>query len=633
MDTLRRARTGMLFGVMALGQCVALSAVYWAMGLAERALPLSLIVIPFAAIPLVLSRTRSLFITQLYAQATVLVMLVLLTYFNGGPNYTGAPVWLASLPICCLLSEGKRSAKISLVAVTLTLLLGYCLTKTGFVYPPFNAKVESFSNFFNLSLLTGFIYHVGLLYERETGRMHRAIESQKASLQLVLDNVGQGFLTVDPSGALLGKHSSVLERWFGASDPGVRIWEYLGKDDPAFAATFELCWLPLVEDVMPLELLIEQLPRKLVKDGLHLRIEYRPLLQSAQLTSIVVVISDITELVRAERAQAAQKEFAAVLDTALRDRFGFAQFMEEANEIVAQLATHSDDALRLIHTLKGNCGVLGIVSVAEHCHEMETRLVAAKRLPNSEEIAALRAVWDNLASRVAGVLDVQTHTIAMSREDVRSIREAVRSRAPYPAIDHMLRELTYEPAAHTLDRLAAKARTLAERLNKGEVEVHVQSDPVRLDPKRWRLFWASFIHALRNAIDHGLEEPNEREACGKPRVGQLHLALRAGTESTVIELADDGRGIDWPRVRERASERGLPCDNREQLVQALFEDGVSTRTEVSDVSGRGVGLGALAEATRALGGRIDVESASGRGTQLRIEIPQPRLLSVMPPAA
>jgi two-component system chemotaxis sensor kinase CheA len=307
--------------------------------------------------------------------------------------------------------------------------------------------------------------------------------------------------------------------------------------------------------------------------------------------------------------------------------------MEEAHDILAQLGSGRDDAPRLIHTLKGNCGVLGVFSVAEHCNDLETRLAAAQRLPNAEEITALRAAWDNFASRVAGVLDVQTHTIAVSSDDVRSIREAVRTRAPYPAIDRMLRELAYEPAAHALDRLAAKARTLAQRLNKGEVEVHLQSDPVRLDPKRWRGFWASFIHAVRNAIDHGIEQPHEREACGKPRAGRLHLAVRAGADSTIIEFGDDGRGIDWHRVKERASERGLPCDTRDELVQALFVDGVSTRTEVSDYSGRGVGMGALAEATHALGGRIEVESASGDGTRLRIEIPQPRLLSVIPPAA
>jgi two-component system chemotaxis sensor kinase CheA len=132
---------------------------------------------------------------------------------------------------------------------------------------------------------------------------------------------------------------------------------------------------------------------------------------------------------------------------------------------------------------------------------------------------------------------------------------------------------------------------------------------------------------VRNAVDHGIESIEERTRAGKPSAGTLSLTTRLEGGELIIQIDDDGRGIDWPSITRRAQELGLPHQTQEDLVEALFRDGLSTRGEVNEYSGRGVGMGVVREACRVHGGKIRVESEPGRGTRVEFRFPQTASLS------
>ena len=184
-----------------------------------------------------------------------------------------------------------------------------------------------------------------------------------------------------------------------------------------------------------------------------------------------------------------------------------------------------------------------------------------------------------------------------------------------------IRSLKLESTVKRLRHFEEHARAIAQRLGKSDVCVDVEDRGVRLDAPRWGAFWATFIHAVRNAVDHGIEPTHERIAAGKPAVG--HLALRTFQEADriVIEIADDGKGIDWDALARRAEQLGLPTDSTADIERALFTDGVSTATAVSEVSGRGIGMGALLEKTHSLGGEVAVESVPGRRHHSAFHVP------------
>jgi two-component system chemotaxis sensor kinase CheA len=158
---------------------------------------------------------------------------------------------------------------------------------------------------------------------------------------------------------------------------------------------------------------------------------------------------------------------------------------------------------------------------------------------------------------------------------------------------------------------------LARRLGKGELDVEIDDAGVRLNPDRWAPLWSTIVHAVVNAVDHGIESPEERTRAGKGRP-RLALSARQADRQLVIAVADDGRGVDWESIRRRARERGLPCDSPRDLVSAMFATGVSTRDVATETSGRGIGLSALDDAVRSLHGTIDVISKPGHGMRLEL---------------
>jgi two-component system chemotaxis sensor kinase CheA len=177
-----------------------------------------------------------------------------------------------------------------------------------------------------------------------------------------------------------------------------------------------------------------------------------------------------------------------------------------------------------------------------------------------------------------------------------------------------------EPTRIRLRRIAEQAEALAARLGKGPIAVDIESNELRLAPERWASFWSAAVHVVRNAIDHGLGDPEAR-SLAKQAGGRLVLRTRLQDDAFTIEFSDNGRGIAWDAVKRKAASLGLPTRTRADLVQALFADGLSTRDSVTDVSGRGIGLGAARSACQELGGTVEVESEEGQGTTIRFVWP------------
>src|SRR5690606_15156747 len=126
------------------------------------------------------------------------------------------------------------------------------------------------------------------------------------------------------------------------------------------------------------------------------------------------------------------------------------------------------------------------------------------------------------------------------------------------------------------------------------------------------------------SIDHGLEQPDEREAAGKDPVGTVELSASHQGGHIVIEITDDGRGLNRERILRKAIDRGLPAHqgmSDAEVWQLIFHPGLSTAEQITDVSGRGVGMDVVKSNIAELGGEIDIESHPGEGTRVTIRLP------------
>jgi two-component system chemotaxis sensor kinase CheA len=174
--------------------------------------------------------------------------------------------------------------------------------------------------------------------------------------------------------------------------------------------------------------------------------------------------------------------------------------------------------------------------------------------------------------------------------------------------------------------LPRQVRDMADALGK-PVELLVSGEEVAVDKAIMDGLYEPLIHILRNAVDHGLEPPEVRAAAGKPARGVIRLAATPRGDVAVIEVADDGAGLDLPRIRTAAVERGLlsaeavmALSDRE-AADLIFMPGFSTARKVTDLSGRGVGLDAVRAALARIGGRVEVESRPGQGAVVRMSAP------------
>jgi len=183
-----------------------------------------------------------------------------------------------------------------------------------------------------------------------------------------------------------------------------------------------------------------------------------------------------------------------------------------------------------------------------------------------------------------------------------------------------------QPVGKVFSRFPKVARDVARSLRK-EVELEMVGAETELDRNLVEALADPLVHLVRNGIDHGIEAPELREAAGKPRVGRLRLAAQQEGDYVGIEVQDDGAGIDPERLRAKAREKGLLDAEAaarlgaEECLHLIFLPGFSTKAEVTDISGRGVGMDVVQSRIRELGGQIQIQSELGRGTRFLIRVP------------
>lgn len=461
--------------------------------------------------------------------------------------------------------------------------------------------------------------------ERIVARRTRALHDRNHDMAIILDNVSQGLLTVSTDGHLGGEQSRAMTRWFGTPSATEPFWSYVAGHDPDLEAWIQLCFQQLHDGVLPQPAAIGQLPTRIDREGRSFRIEYRPFGYPA--VGLLVVFSDITTLLESERTERAQRDLISLVERAYRDQACFTEWLQELDDLVdACLSLRSDEhgALeelrRNLHTIKGNASLFRVLSLAELCHELETQIEERQAFPPDSSLQALGTLWSSLHGRLDDLLGLSRgKTLMVDWSEYQAVLTQIVP--PEPPWVLPIRRWGQVPTKSYLSRFAEQAQQLALRLGKGELEIELRDHGVHLDTGQFAPVWAALVHAVRNAVDHGLETPQQREQAGKPAQGALRLSTELVDTELRISISDDGRGIDWDKVAARARELGLATGTQDDLEQALFSPGVSTAQVVSTISGRGVGMAALQSAVRDAGGSLELHSVFGRGTTLTCRLP------------
>jgi signal transduction histidine kinase len=456
--------------------------------------------------------------------------------------------------------------------------------------------------------------------EKKVDERTRELDERNRGMRLVLDNVAQGFITIDLQARMASERSAIVDRWFGAPPAEAKLTSYLSRFAPRFVEQLEMGLAELRDGIMPVELLLYQLPTRFSANERTFEATYSPIGNPEAPDRLLVILSDVTAAVARELAEQEQRELISLFQRIATDRPGVEEFLVEAAHLVGALRDEQDPVVqqRLVHTLKGNCAMYGLSSYAELAHQVENELIENQKSLDATQRAALVDAWKRTIGRVGWLLGGQKKNVVQI--DVSEI-DGLIARAHAGAVSREivanLSDWKQEPVHRRLERLARQSTAVAERLNKQMPKIEIEDHGIRLDGEGLTPFWTAMVHVVRNALDHGIEDAETRALAGKPPAGTIGLSTRRQDGKLVIAVRDDGRGVDWEKLRNKAASRGMAHDSRQDLIEAMFSDGISTRDVATDVSGRGVGMAALRQVVHELGGTIEVESAPAQGTVFR----------------
>jgi two-component system chemotaxis sensor kinase CheA len=326
-------------------------------------------------------------------------------------------------------------------------------------------------------------------------------------------------------------------------------------------------------------------------------------------------------------------------------RFGLLVATELAAEELMRRVRVPDARCRVVYEADAvgasQPGGPGVPATAESTRESPRAQVLASPEPESESLRSISETvrvdirrLDELMNLV-GDLWVQRGALGAIAARLTGVSGAARIAQDlervHQALDGRLRELQVGvlearmvPLRQVFEKLSRVVRRLRRDLGK-DVRLELRGAETELDKLMVEALIDPLVHVVRNAFDHGIESAHERFTAGKPAQGQIRIAAFQRGSHVVVQVSDDGRGIDAAAVRARAEERGMVAPDHaltpKETLELILLPGFSTRDDVTEISGRGVGMDVVKANLTALSGVVDVESIAGGGTTISMTLP------------
>jgi two-component system, chemotaxis family, sensor kinase CheA len=371
---------------------------------------------------------------------------------------------------------------------------------------------------------------------------------------------------------------------------------------------------------------------------------------------LLVILEDQSERVQHESALQREHDRLKMVVSVLLNREAFREFLQEMRtwrmlllqtnpDHLADKALWMQDLYRNIHTFKGGFLRYGLRRTADHFMQYETllstllgreptgldvRMVLSQCEPDAwmaEDLALLGDTIGTSALSPSPMVEVDRNELDRVAQEVElRIRETGISPEEYRGILYRFRELYSVHAKRLLQEYEPYVHMIAQERGLPAPVFAVQGMDVLLDGTLYNPFFRVLIHVFNNIVAHAIETPEERVSAAKPAQARIECHVESRQGNLLLEIADDGRGIDPERIRQEWNRRrrdvqpDQPEDDR-TMIQHIFEPGYSTALAPDSLSGRGIGLFAVAHAVRALGGTVRVQSRKGAFTRFLFNIP------------
>lgn len=479
------------------------------------------------------------------------------------------------------------------------------------------------------------------------------LRAKNNDIQAMLSNMRQGLFTVEADGKVHSEYSKHLEAIFERTDiAGADAVElllggaHLGSN--TINQTIETMKAVIGEDEMNFTFNSHLLPLEYQADFVSgtkfLALDWNPIIEDDVVTKLMVSVRDVTQLKQMESEAAAKKReldiISQLLNVPAKKYQAFAQtakdFIAENRDKIRQAADFDADVVALLfrnmHTIKGNCRTFGFSYFSDVVHEVETAYSDLKAagepdwqqeplLNDLERVEKILAEYETVYYTVLGRGTAENtardnNGFWADSEVIDKIKDCIEranekcpdAAAEFLPVAEMIKAATANPLDKVLADIVKSLPSIADQLGKKPPEVVFKGADISVKPSEETLLNNIYAHILRNCVDHGIEPPEERLTHGKPEQGSIVIESASADGKLYIDVFDDGRGLNVQRLFAKGAQTGKWSEasppSFEELAQLIFDSGVSTKDEVSDISGRGVGMDAVKQFLKQRGGDI-----------------------------
>jgi ABC-type transport system substrate-binding protein len=447
------------------------------------------------------------------------------------------------------------------------------------------------------------------------------------AIRAILDHVPYGLFRCGEDGSVLAGYSAACHELLpnARSRPieGSHFVDLLGATERD-ALNLRMLYEQLWQDLLPEELNLDQFPKRIDVGKKTLRLAPAPLRDdNGTITAVLFSVFDETQRVAAER----NEDHVRGIVNVLKHREAFSSFVREVIDTSQSLIQSYADkdarwqatARRFVHTCKGVFNQFGLSQISSFIHQLEDAMALDPRTLEEVRRALRELLAENSELWRLSFDDCRPEYLVRA-SDFDSLEQAIAAAPTLEAARELARQWTDQHQRKTVGELVGPMGAACERQAEQQgkrVRFVLGGAEVTLPARQWPMVGA-LAHAVRNAIDHGIELPEARGA--KNPWGEVRLDFDERELVVACRISDDGKGIDTRALVEKAKSAGiLSAEDAAGLtpraaIELVFADGLSSADHLSNTAGRGIGMGAVKSAVERLGGQLDIRTELGRGT-------------------
>lgn len=482
--------------------------------------------------------------------------------------------------------------------------------------------------------------------ERMVAERTAQIAKMNQLMGALLDSLSQGFFIFNSDGLCFGVSSKACETTVECIPRGKYIWDVLKlseKQVPGFKK-----WMTTIfAEMLPFEDLAPLGPQNFPhSEHKTIQLNYSPLRNAdGQMEGVVVISTDITNLIQAQQEAEKERGHVQMILKLVKNKRQVSGFIRETLQLIKELTQEVnvekpdlDSTFRLLHTIKGGSATFSVLDVANQCHQAESLLTEFKNDANPGKWTELKNLSVNIDSSFHQFLEDNKEIIGNIKKNQERWVETPVSQLIQFQDQHLknvsteiqqafVGNLLTEPIGNHFTSYNEVIQSVAEQEGKLINPIEFKQSDLPIIPEPYENLFGTCIHAFRNAADHGIERPDFREENGKSPHGTIcvHFEKQISQQHAwlLITIEDDGGGINPEKIREKLKAKGIDCSNENdhEVIQHIFDSQFSTKEQVTETSGRGVGMDAIMYAAKKIGGKTWVESKLGSGSKLYIRVP------------